>query len=120
MTTPTITPQPTPGVTYTLSPPGPYSGTQSYTVTVTATLANGYAWVDPLPTGWTRTSATTATFTVTLAAASCTEALPVAPKINQAQCVGGQVTNPTLTLPTTDGITYTAARAAARTRLGRP
>ena len=54
VTAPTITPQPTPGVTYTLSPAGPYNGTQTYTVTVTATLANGYAWVDPMPTGWTK------------------------------------------------------------------
>ncbi len=93
VTAPTITPKPTDGVTYVLSPTGPYVGTENTTVRVTATLANGYAWVDPLPAGWTRTSATTATFTVELVAAACTPTAPAAPTVGQAVCVDGGVTD---------------------------
>jgi hypothetical protein len=108
VTEPTITPEETDGVTYTLDPAGPYDGTVGTTVTLTATLADGFAWVDPLPTGWAQTSPTTATFTVALVAATCAEVVPGVPGIDQAECVDGAVTTPTLTLPETDGITYTA------------
>ena len=73
VTAPTITPATTTGVTYTARrPPGPYVGTVTTVVTVTATLAAGSGWARPLPTGWTEVTPTTATFQVTLTAASCT------------------------------------------------
>ena len=108
VTTPTITPASTSGVTYALSPPGPYVGTTTVNVTVTATLANGFAWVASMPAGWTWVNATTATFTVKLTAASCTQTTPAAPTVKQAECTGGTVTAPTLSFATTDGITYSA------------
>ena len=111
VTPPTITPGPTPGVTYTLAPAGPYDGNVTTTVTVTATLADGFAWTDPLPAGWTEVTPTTATFQITLTAATCDDVVPVAPALVQAVCVGGDVTEPTLTLPATDGITYTTGAA---------
>ena len=47
-----------------LDPPGPYDpGTDDYTVTVTATLADGQAW-GTMPPTWTYVDPTTATFTV--------------------------------------------------------
>ena len=58
--------------------------------------------------GWTWVNATTATFAVTLTAASCDVVTPVAPTFTQAECVGGVLQPPTLTLADTDGITYTA------------
>jgi LPXTG-motif cell wall-anchored protein len=105
---PTITPTNTTGISYLVMPDGPYDGTVTTMVTVTATLADGYAWVDPLPTGWTQVDLVTATFTVTLTATTCAEVTPAAPAIGQAGCVGGALTEPTLTVPTTDGVTYTA------------
>ena len=54
----------TAGVTYSLDPAGPYDpGTDGYTVTVTATLADGLKW-GTMPPGWTQVDLTTATFTV--------------------------------------------------------
>ena len=51
-----------------------------------------------------------------MAAASCTVVTPVAPTVIEAVCVDGALTAPTLTLPTTDGITYTADRGGRRMR----
>ena len=67
VTVPTVVPATAPaGVTYALDPPGPYDpGTDDYTVTVTATLADGLEW-GTMPPGWTYVDATTATFTVEL------------------------------------------------------
>ena len=48
---------------------------------------------------------------MTLNAASCDEVTPVAPTVTQAVCRNGALVPPTLTLPTTDGITYTADKA---------
>jgi hypothetical protein len=107
VTEPTITPTETDGVSYVLDPEGPYDGTESTTVTVTATLADGYAWADPLPDGWTQVDLVTATFTVELVGTTCDEVTPVAPAVDEAECVDGALTEPTLTLPETDGINYT-------------
>ena len=52
------------GVHYTQSPAGPYNGSQTTTVIVTATLTFGYEW-GQMPAGWVKTNATTATYTVT-------------------------------------------------------
>ena len=75
---------------------------------MTATLVGRVGWVDPLPAGWERVNDTTARLTVTLDASSCDEVTPVAPELTQAECAGGVVSRPTLSLPTTTGITYTA------------
>ncbi|AEG45539.1 LPXTG-motif cell wall-anchored protein [Isoptericola variabilis J7] len=72
-TAPTLTLATTTGVTYTVSPAGPYSGGQ--TVTVTAVLEEGYAWQMPLPAGWTLNSP--ATFTVTFPAHAVCPKAPV-------------------------------------------
>ena len=66
-------------------------------MTVTATLADGYAWgncrgVDA------ETSPTTATYTVTLHGDVCDEVTPVAPQVTQAVCRGGVLEPPTLAL----------------------
>ena len=77
---------------------------------VTATVTDGFGW-GQLPTGWTLVDAATATWTTTLAAASCDVVAPVAPTVAQATCTNGVVTRPTLTTPSTTGITYTVAPA---------
>ena len=107
VTVPTVEPATGPtGVSYSLDPPGPYDpGTETYTVTVTATLSDGLAWGE-LPDDWTGQSPTTATFTAGLVGTTCDEVTPVAPTNHAAQCVDGAVTPPTLTLAETDGITY--------------
>ena len=65
VTTPTVVPPSAqPGVRYTVAPAGPYDGTKSTTVTVTATLVFGFSW-GQMPAGWTP-SGDTAKFTVTL------------------------------------------------------
>jgi hypothetical protein len=107
VTEPTVDVTPTDGISYTVDPAGPYDGTVDTTVTVTATLADGFAWIDPLPDGWTQVDLVTATYTVELVAASCAEVVPVVPDNHPAECVDGVLTPPTLTLPETDGITYT-------------
>ncbi len=90
VTVPTVVPGTGPtGVSYALAPPGPYDpGTEDYTVTVTATLADGLAWGE-LPDDWTEQSPTTATFTVDLVGTTCDEVTPVAPTVTQAVCRGG-------------------------------
>ena len=81
-------------------------------MTVTATLSNGLEW-GTMPPAVDVCRPTTATFTVTLNAASCTAVTPVAPTVTQAICRNGVLEPPTLELPTTDGITYTADPKAA-------
>ena len=74
-------------------------GTTSVEVTVTATVATGYAWADTLPDGWTRgDTPLIIRYTLTLAPASCTPVTPEAPGLTQGVCVGGVVSAPTLTL----------------------
>ncbi len=80
------------------------------TVVVVATLEPGYVWADVLPEGWEMVDETTAAFEVTFAEAPCV-ANPVAPEVVQSQCPDGTVTRPTLTLPTTTGITYSVTPA---------
>ena len=67
VTVPTVVPAAGPaGVTYALDPPGPFDRARRRSpVMVTATLADGLAW-GTLPAAWTRSTPTTATFTVTL------------------------------------------------------
>ncbi len=68
-----------------MAPGGPYDGTVTTQVTVTATLAPGYVWAQ-LPTGWSQQNSTTAIYPVNLVAASCTPATPVSPTVVQAAC----------------------------------
>ena len=77
------------------------SATAATPVTVTATLADGLKW-GTMPAAWTQVDPATATFTVTLAAASCDEVTPVAPTVTQAVCRDGAFEPPTVTLATTD------------------
>ena len=107
VTAPTVEPTLTPGITYALDPQGPYDGTQDTTVTLTATLDDGYAW-GQLPGRWTLADPTEATLTVELTAASCGAVKPAAPTVTEAFCAGGILWAPTLTLPVTDAMTYTA------------
>ena len=92
---PTITLASTPdGVTYAVVPAGPYDGTVTTPVTVTATLSDGLEWghdagdVDLV-------NPTTATYDVTLNAASCDAVTPVAPTVTQAVCRNGALESPT-------------------------
>jgi hypothetical protein len=109
----TVQPQETAGVDYTLDPigdpAGSYDASVVSSVTVTATVQNGFGWADPLPIGWSPGGppATTARFIVTLVPTTCAERIPAAPIVVDAICRGGVVTEPTLTLQATDGITYT-------------
>ena len=95
------------GVTYAVDPPGPYDGHGGHTVTVTATLADGYAW----GTLWRRgreVERRRRRTRSTLHGTTCDEVTPVAPTVNQAVCRGGVLEPPTLELADDDGITYTA------------
>ena len=108
VTDPSVAPVAAPGVTYTIDPEGPYDGTETTPVTVTATVANGYAW-GPLPPGWSAgdPAATTRVFTLTLDAASCTPVAPLDPTVVQAECVGGVVTTASVTPATgPTGVSY--------------
>ena len=108
----------TEGVTYVLAPVRLGDGTAPVEVRVTATLADGYEW-GTIGGDWQRVDATTATLELTLPAAGCDEVTPVAPSLHQAECAGGVVTVPTLTLMETQGITY-AVDAKPRTDRDRP
>ncbi|WP_144882193.1 LPXTG cell wall anchor domain-containing protein, partial [Isoptericola variabilis] len=91
-------PDDTAAISYEADPPAPYAAGQ--TVTITATLApEGVEWGDLTGTGWTPTSTTTATFSITFLTVECEEVTPVAPTVTPAVCVGGEFTAPTLTLP---------------------
>ena len=57
-------------------------------VTVTATLSDGLKW-GTIAAAVDEVDTTTATFTVTLTAASCDEVTPVAPTVTQAVCRNG-------------------------------
>ncbi len=107
VTVPTIVLGTTTGIIYEVAPPGPYDGTKDVTVTVTATLADGYEW-GQIPERWQKLGPARATFTVVLTGTSCEDVTPVEPTVTQAACTGGVVTRPTLALAETDGITYTA------------
>ena len=95
------------GITYVADPQPPYDGAVDTTVTITATLSDGFEW-GTLPAGWDEVDLVTATYAVTLTATSCAEVTPVLPTVTQAVCRSGLLEDPTLELATTDGITYAA------------
>ncbi|MBG6084628.1 choice-of-anchor A family protein [Zhihengliuella flava] len=104
-TEPTITLPTTEGITYTIT------GTveAGNTVTITATSDENTTLTEA--DGWTLNNDGTATLEITLENPDCTEptteVAPVTPDVTQAQCIDGEATEPTITLPTTEGITYT-------------
>lgn len=101
---PTVTLAESEGIEYTLV--GAVAAGE--TVIVTAVPESGYSLVES--DGWQMNADGTATYTVDLEAATCpAEVTPVAPEVVQAACVKGQATDPKLTLPDTQGITYTVA-----------
>ncbi|MGN6031112.1 MAG: hypothetical protein ACTHQE_05550 [Thermomicrobiales bacterium] len=102
LTAPSVIPATTAGITYTVEG-GVAPGA---TVVVEAVLDDGYAW-GTLPTGWTKVNATTATFSVTLDDVECTQVIPAAPVVTNAVCVGGALTDPSVDLQETTGVTYT-------------
>ncbi len=105
VTAPTLTLATTDGVTYSVDSNPPYVA--GGRVVVTATLnATGVAWPPTLPTGWTRTGNTTATYTVNFASVTCKPVSPVNPTVTQATCTNGAVTSPIITLPVTTGLIY--------------
>ena len=97
---------PTTGITYVVEPASFGDGSADVEVTVTATVTDGFGW-GTIVAPWVRVDADTAEWTATLALASCDAVTPVAPTVVEAVCVNGVVTAPTLTLPSTTGITYT-------------
>ena len=118
VTVPTVTAATGPtGVSYKVDPGGALTpGTVAHTVTVTATLADGYGW-GTLGTGWlSGGSEASKTYTVILPAASCAVVTPVGPTWSMRCVVVGCCQAPTLTLPTTDGITYTVDPRLGRMR----
>ena len=121
----------TPGLVYSVDPPGPYDPAAETDVVVTATVLNGYAWegsaaapagfagrdaVDTgpqgapppveLPAGWTWVSPTEATYAVTLPQApACPEVAPT----TTTEVIGEE--SETAAAPTTVSPTTTAAAA---------
>ena len=79
------------GVTYVADPAEPYDGTRTSTVTVTATLEDGFGW-GTVDEPWMRVDDVTATLTVTLVGTSCDERVPAAPTVTQAVCAGASST----------------------------
>lgn len=111
-TAPFVTTPGTPGgVTYSVSPAGPYAGGQKITVTATVTdPAEQFA--APGTGGWTFVDATHETITHTFAAApSCSgvgglKVVSATPSFVDAVCVDGAPTTPSYTLPDLDGVRY--------------
>ena len=107
---PTLTLAPVDGISYLVTPTDLGDGTADVEVTVAAALAEGYEW-GQLPEGWTQVDLVTATFSAVLEGTSCTEITPVSPSVVQSQCVEGALSDPSLTLATTDRITYSVDNA---------
>jgi len=80
------------------------------TVTATAAAKPGFQIGGVLPEGWTRVDETTATFTAVKDQPVCQakKVVPVAPAVSASVCKVGSTTpsEPEITLPTTEGITY--------------
>ena len=80
------------------------------TVTATAAAKPGFQIGGVLPEGWTRVNETTATFTAVKDQPVCQakKVVPVAPVVSASVCKVGSTTpsEPEITLPTTEGITY--------------
>jgi hypothetical protein len=111
-TAPFVTTPSTPaGVTYTVSPAGPYTGGE--TVTVTATITDpSEQFTAPGTGGWTFVDATHETITHTFAAApTCSgvgglKAVSAHPTFTEATCDDGTVYGASYTLPDVDGVRY--------------
>ena len=85
-------------------------------MTVTATFRDGFGW-GQVESQWTRLDTYRATITVPLAGTSCAEQVPVQPTVTQAVCANGVVSAPTMTLASTDDVTFaTDAKSPVRGR----
>lgn len=92
----------TPGITYSIHG----SVKSGETITVIATLGDGYAW-GSMPDDWDADSPTTANTQIKLDDVDCAPLIPVTPQITQAVCTGGELIDPIVHLDDTTGITYT-------------
>ncbi|MEU4364260.1 hypothetical protein [Promicromonospora sp. NPDC023987] len=84
---------------------------------VWATLKEGYTWAAEVPEGWT-VSADGGTYEVKFEDVPCAPhndpVVPELPVVTQAECVDGELTEPTVTLPENgEGITYELADRAS-------
>ncbi len=86
------------GLTYTMSGPD-----ANHKVTVTATLASGYAFPSTMPTGWSKTDASHATWTYTLQSKKCDSLVTPGAVTFTDQC---GVNGDTYTIPVTEGVEY--------------
>jgi hypothetical protein len=102
---PTVTIPSDAGVAYKLDGTGKSSGTYP--------VSGGQHTIDATSSTLTLNSPTSWTFTLTSAPGNCnTTTKPVAPTVEQSKCNNNhQPTNPTLTLPSTLGITYSVDKA---------
>ncbi|MFI2487735.1 hypothetical protein ACH47X_12530 [Promicromonospora kroppenstedtii] len=88
---------------------------------VYATLKEGYTWGSDVPEGW-RLSQTGGVFDVRFEDVPCAPhndpIVPELPVVTQAECVDGELTEPTVTVPeNTEGITYELREDDAGTRV---
>src|SRR5690606_9536911 len=97
---PTVTPAETEGITYTVD-----FDRETGEYTVTATLADSYAWGE-MPDGWDEVDATTATIAGAVALNPCVDVIPVDPTTTEGTCLDGAYTAPTVTPAETEGISY--------------
>ena len=104
---PSITLDETEGVTYEIQ--GQIKS--GATVTIVATIQDGYEW-DMIPEGWTKVDDATATATITLEDIKCTPVVPGMPEVTPAVCEEGKVVDPSVVVPTTPGVTYTTSGEA--------
>jgi hypothetical protein len=113
-TTPDITWTNTSQVHYSATPPNGWQAGDD--VTITATAQSNYRFDPPAPSGWSRVNDTTETFVVHLSPApDCRgEVSPAAPTLTPSACPASGTTPvaPTLTLPTTVGVTYSTDKQA--------
>ncbi|HEY2271854.1 MAG TPA: hypothetical protein VGH30_03725 [Jatrophihabitantaceae bacterium] len=104
-TDPTLTFKNTPGIDYTADPSSGWKPGDS--VTVTATLQDGYRFPASLPSGWSLSGKDAVTTVKFDAAPDCRgTATPENPDVTQSVCNGHNPSDPTLTFPKSEGIDY--------------
>jgi hypothetical protein len=107
VTLPSYTQPVTTGLTYTYTDENLVAGGS---VEVTATLTGDYTFGDT--TGWTlSTDGTQASRTVNFPLVECRVGAPIAPTVTQAECIGGVLTQPTLSIASNGDIVYTYDQA---------
>jgi large repetitive protein len=121
VTAPTIGLATTTGITYTVDPAGPYAGTKATTVTVTATVFDGFALEGTTPAGfapsasqpiepaegWTLVSPAVATLSIRLPRSpTCPRIQPATPEISPPTCVAGGAAAPSIAPVEMEGVAY--------------